>query len=199
VTVRNPGSRDTLLRGVTLDGDDFRIVADGCSGRSLAPDTGCELRIAFAPRAAGVRRATLRVPGRTATVTGTGLHSYATDDDPPPGPCYADAYQVGHSAYGFVDGQKAVSVKQYWSPSCRAVMAYAWVWKQYRDNAGARGTWRVTLAIAPAGRPARATGQPLELWTAPLRVTGRCTRATATMTGTGLAQPVTVTTDDNCG
>ena len=198
VTVRNHGTRATLLTAVTLAGDDFRITADACTDRVLAPGTSCEVRIAFAPLVAGVRRATLRVPGHTSTITGTALIPYAADDDPPPGPCYTDAYQVGHTAYGYVDGQKAISVKQYWSPGCRAAMAYTWVWKQYRDNAGVSGKWAVDLAIAPAGKPARANGQPVELWTGPLTIIGGCHRATATMTGTGLAEPMTVTTEQHC-
>jgi len=198
VTVRNRSARAMLLSPVTLDGDDFRIVADGCAGRALAPQTSCELRIAFAPRVAGVRRATLRLPGRTAALTGTGALRYAADDDPPPGSCYADAYQVGHSAYGYVGGQKAVSVKQYWSPGCRAVMAYTWVWQQYRDTVGARGKWSVDLAIAPGGQRARSAGQPVELWTAPRHVSGGCTKATVTMKGSGLAQPLTIPTEEHC-
>lgn len=198
VTVRNSGSRTTVVSGASLDGADFRIVSDGCTGRSLTAKTTCQLRLAFAPSGPGVRRATLRLPGRAVPVTGTGVLRQAAEDDPPPGPCYTDAFQVGHTAYGFVAGQKAISVKQYWSPGCRAVMAYAWVWKQYRDNAGVRGTWSVDLTIAGAGQPHRAVGQPLELWTAPVKTPPRCSTASATMTGTGLPEPLAVTTDEHC-
>ncbi|GGQ81392.1 serine/threonine-protein kinase [Couchioplanes azureus] len=198
VAVRNDGGRPVLVRQVTLDGPDFRIVADGCGAQPIAPGAGCEVRIAFAPTGTGPRRGTLRLPGRTVAVTGSGLLSYAVDDDPPPGLCYADAYQVGQSAYGYVGGQKAVSVKQYWSPGCRKVMAYAWVWKQYRDNAGPRGTWSVRLGIAGRGAQERASGQPLELWTDPVAATAGCTRATATMAGTGLDAPLTVATAAHC-
>lgn len=198
VAVRNDGSRPVAVRQVALDGPDFRIVADGCGGHTLLPGAGCEVRVAFAPTGTGPRRGTLRLPGSTVAVTGSGLLSYAIDDDPPPGPCYADAYQVGQSAYGFVGGQKSISVKQYWSPGCRKVMAYAWIWKQYRDNAGPRGTWSVELGIAERGKRDRAAGQPLELWTDPVATTTGCTRATATMTGAGLTGPLAVTTDAHC-
>jgi hypothetical protein len=124
--------------------------------------------------------------------------TYAKDDNPPPGRCYADAYQVGHTGYGHVGGLQAISVKLYWSPGCRAVMAYTWIWKQYRDNAGVDGTWAVRLAVAPDGPAARAAGQPLELWTSPRQVSGACTHATATMTGTGLPGQTTVSTEDHC-
>ncbi|MEV4701962.1 protein kinase domain-containing protein [Actinoplanes sp. NPDC049316] len=197
VAVRNRGSRPALLPPVHAEGPDFRVVADGCAGHALVPDAGCEVRVAFSPTAPGPRRGILRLPGRTVVLSGTGLLPYATEDDPPPGRCYADAYQVGHSAYGYVGGQKAISVKQYWSPGCRAVMAYAWVWKQYRDNAGPDGAWSLALT-AGHDRPARAGGQPLELWTVPLPAATGCTRAGATMTGTGLTAPLVVTTDAHC-
>lgn len=198
VTVRNGGNRPTTVGTARLAGEDFRIVADGCRGHRLTPKTTCQLRLAFAPSGAGIRRATLRLPGRAVAVTGTGLLRRAAEDDPPPGACYPDAYQVGHTAYGYVGGQKAISVKQYWSPACRSVMAYTWVWKQYRDNAGTRGTWRVDLMIAGSARPHRALGQPLELWTTPVATPPGCSRATATMTGTGVPEPLTVTTDGHC-
>jgi hypothetical protein len=142
-----------------------------------------------------VREAVLRLPGRDVAVTGTGVLRFASEDDAPPGECYSDAFQVGHSSYGYVGGQKAISVKQYWSPSCRTVTAYAWVWKQYRDNAGDHGAWTVVLEVAGTGR--RAVGQPLELWTAPATAAA-CSRATATMTGTGLTAPLVVRTEERC-
>ncbi|MFC3737715.1 serine/threonine-protein kinase [Paractinoplanes deccanensis] len=197
VTVRNAGTRATPPLRVSLDGGDFRLAAGDCAGRVLARGATCQVSLVFEPRAAGARQATLRVLDRTVTVTGSGAIAYARDDDPPPGRCYADAYQVARSAYGYVGGFKAVSVKLYWSPGCRAVMAYAWVWKQYRDNAGATGQWRVRVAAEPGGRAAVSAGQPIEQWTEPMPLTG-CARATMTMTGTGLAGPLTVATGEHC-
>ncbi|MDQ1743045.1 MAG: hypothetical protein QOE23_1384 [Pseudonocardiales bacterium] len=58
------------------DGGDFPVVSDGCSGRTLAPHASCSVVLAFAPRAAGTRSATLTVPigGRNiaTVVAGTG-------------------------------------------------------------------------------------------------------------------------------
>ena len=207
VTLRNPGTGTIRVTGAALAGDDFRIATDRCTGRALPPESECEMIIAFTPRAVGPRQAALNLtlagPGdvRTVAVAGTGLLSYASNDDPPPGPCYTDAYQVGQSAYGYVGGLKAISVKQYWSPGCRASMAYAWVWKQYRDNAGTSGTWTVELAVSDrAGKreQEQAKGQLFELWTEPARGSGGCTRATATFAGTGVPKPLTVTTADHC-
>ena len=197
VTVRNAGPHATTRLRVALDGGDFTLSGDDCSGRTLARGATCRVGLAFAPRAAGARTGMLRVLDRTVVVTGQGLIAYARDDDPPPGPCYADAYQVARSAYGYVNGFKAVSVKLYWSPGCRSVMAYTWVWKQYRDTAGASGQWRVRLAAEPGGRIAVSDGQPVEQWTEPVRLTG-CARATLTMTGTGLPAPLAVTTAEHC-
>jgi hypothetical protein len=180
------------------DAGDFRVNGDRCTGRSLPPGGRCVLALLFTPRDAGPRRATLDVtlagPGgvRTASLDGTGLRRYAARDDAPPGPCYADAYQVGRSAYGYVGGLRAISVKQYWSPSCRAAMAYVWIWKQYRDKAAlGGGTWTVDLVAsgdrAGARRQEKAVGQPFELWTEPLRAAGGCAVATATLAGAGSA------------
>jgi hypothetical protein len=209
VTLRNKGKRAVRVTSVTLDGRDFTISRDGCTGRSLQPAGRCDVMLTFTPRDPGPRRADLALAlggsggYRTTALAGTGLRRYAKKDEAPPGPCYADAYQVGHSAYGFVGGLKAISVKQYWSPSCHAAMAYIWIWKQYRDKAAAGGgTWSVDLAAhgdQPSARERqKAMGQPVELWTEPVRVTGGCTVATATLTSTGSARQTTATTDRRC-
>ncbi|WP_127500540.1 serine/threonine-protein kinase [Actinoplanes solisilvae] len=197
VTIRNSGSHATTPLRVALDGGDFTLAADDCTGRTLTHGETCRVGLAFTPRAAGSRTGTLRVLDRTVVMTGQGKIAYARDDDPPPGKCYADAYQVARSAYGYVSGFKAVSVKLYWSPGCRAVMAYTWIWKQYRDTAGPAGQWRVRVAAEPGGRPAVSDGQPVEQWTEPAPLDG-CARATLTMTGTGLPAPLTIATGEHC-
>ncbi|MFJ6196694.1 protein kinase [Micromonospora sp. NPDC092111] len=194
LVVRNRDDRPVRLTGVGVTGPsraDLRIVADGCSPRPLPPGARCELRLVATPLAVGPIRAALElsVAGRrlSTTLTGAGQPRPASRDDAPPGPCYADAYQVGASAYGYAGGLKAISVKQYWSPGCRATMAYVWVWKQYRDNVATDGgTWSVALGVGDAGGTSRqrAAGQPYELWTEPHRSAGRCTTATATLTET---------------
>ncbi|MEU4693826.1 serine/threonine-protein kinase [Actinoplanes sp. NPDC023714] len=197
ITVRNAGPGRTPHLRISLIGDDFRLVTDECTGRALPEGAACRIGLGFVPRAAGPRRGLLQILDRTVEASGHGAIAYARDDDPPPGPCYDDAYQVARSGYGYVAGFKAVSVKLYWSPGCRAVMAYTWVWKQYRDTAGPGGAWRVRVAAEPGGRPAVSTGQPVEQWTAPMPLTG-CARATLAMTGTGLAEPLAVSTGEHC-
>ncbi|WP_158554102.1 serine/threonine-protein kinase [Micromonospora deserti] len=216
VTVRNVSAREVRLTGVTVagpHGDDLRIVTEECTARRLAPGQRCEVRLTFTPRAPGPRRPelALAVAGRAAPVTaralGTGQPRRASRDDAPPGRCYDDAYQVGPSAYGHAGGLRAISVKQYWSPTCRATMAYVWVWKQYRDNVAVDGgTWAVDLAVGPApgtagppGRRQRAEGQPFELWTEPSPLTAGCTAATATVTGPRTGEPTSATTEPYCG
>ncbi|MGY0007326.1 hypothetical protein, partial [Micromonospora sp. I033] len=208
VRVRNRSDHPVTVRGVTLAGPsrgDLRIVADGCASRRLDPGAGCEVGLVAAPRMAGPVRAVLEltVADRrlTTTLAGTAAPRRASQDDAPPGRCYADAYQIGASAYGHAGGLRAISVKQYWSPSCRAAMAYVWVWKQYRDNVSTGGgTWTVDLAVRAGGPRARqrATGQPYELWTEPWPSAGRCVTATATVTVTRSAAVTTATTEPWC-
>ncbi|SCG68322.1 serine/threonine-protein kinase [Micromonospora halophytica] len=208
VSVRNRDDRPVRVTGVTLTGPsraDLEIVGDGCSPGPVGPGDRCEVRVVAVPRTAGPIRASLELTaaGRSAstTLTGAAQPRRASRDDAPPGPCYADAYQVGASAYGYAGGLKAISVKQYWSPSCRATMAYVWVWKQYRDNVATDGgTWTVGLAIRterPVSRQ-RAVGQPYELWTEPHRSAGTCTTASATVTADRTKAATSATTEPYC-
>ncbi|MET8832416.1 serine/threonine-protein kinase [Micromonospora sp. NPDC004540] len=208
VRVRNRADHPVTLGGVTVGGpsrDELRIVADGCGSRRLAAGAECEVRLVARPRTAGSVRAVLEltVAGRRlgTTLAGTATPRKASQDDAPPGRCYADAYQIGVSAYGYAGGLRAISVKQYWSPSCRAAMAYVWVWKQYRDNVSTGGgTWTVDLAVRAGGPRTRqrATGQPYELWTEPWPSAGRCVTATATVTVTRSGAVTTATTEPWC-
>ncbi|MEU5943444.1 serine/threonine-protein kinase [Micromonospora sp. NPDC047548] len=210
VAVRNRDDRPVRLTGLALTGPsrgDLRIVTDGCTAQPLATGGRCAVRLVAVPRAAGPIRASLEVTAAglllSTPVVGTGRPRPASRDDAPPGPCYADAYQVGASAYGHAGGLRAISVKQYWSPSCHATMAYVWVWKQYRDNeATSGGTWTVDLAVR-ADRPTkarqRAVGQPYELWTEPYPSAGWCTAATATVTADRSKAATTATTETWCG
>ncbi|MGB2570393.1 protein kinase domain-containing protein [Micromonospora citrea] len=208
VSVRNRADRPVRVTGVTLTGPsraDLRIVGDGCSPGPVGPGGRCEVRVVAVPRTTGPIRASLELTaaGRpvSTTLTGAAQPRRASRDDAPPGPCYADAYQVGASAYGYAGGLKAISVKQYWSPSCRATMAYVWVWKQYRDNVAVDGgTWTVGLAVR-TDRPVtrqRAVGQPYELWTEPHRSAGGCTTASATVTADRTKAATSATTEPYC-
>jgi hypothetical protein len=76
---RNTGSTAQAVGTATWSGansNDFPVVSDGCSHKTLASHTSCSVVLAFAPRAAGTPSATLTVPigGRNIStfVTGTG-------------------------------------------------------------------------------------------------------------------------------
>lgn len=62
---RNIGSTALAAGAATWSGansSDFPVVSNGCSGKTLAPHTSCSVVLAFAPRAAGARSATLTIP-----------------------------------------------------------------------------------------------------------------------------------------
>lgn len=209
VTLSNRGDRAVRVEKVTVGGRhaaDFTITVDRCTGQSLAPKSSCEITLGFTPRQLGARQAALdfAVVGevRTARLSGSGTPRLAKADGAPESGCYLDAYQVGRSAYGYDGGLKAISVKQYWSPSCHASIGYIWIWKQYRDKIGP-GTWTVELSARGdkpplSTREATSPGQPLELWTPPLRVSGGCTVASATLRTVQSAKQVTATTAPHC-
>ncbi|WP_167667564.1 serine/threonine-protein kinase [Micromonospora narathiwatensis] len=208
VTVRNRADHPVSVGRVTVGGpsrDDLRIVADGCGSHRLGPGARCEVRLVVVPRTTGPVRGLLEltVAGRRldTAIIGTAVPRRASQDDAPPGPCYGDAYQIGASAYGYAGGLRAISVKQFWSPSCRATMAYVWVWKQYRDNVATGGdTWAIDLSVQ-AGGPGvrqRAAGQPFELWTEPYPSAGRCVTASATVTAARSGAVTSATTEPWC-
>jgi len=62
--------------GAAVDGDDFLIAGDTCTGQTLQPGERCTIRVRFAPVATGIRTGTLRLLSdsepATATLTGTG-------------------------------------------------------------------------------------------------------------------------------
>lgn len=60
--VRNTSSSPTTVRSVSLAGNhpqDFVIVADGCSGQTVAPAATCPVQVVFKPTGAGRRTATV--------------------------------------------------------------------------------------------------------------------------------------------
>jgi hypothetical protein len=76
---RNTGTTALAVGAATWSGansSDFPVVSNGCSGKTLASHASCSVVLAFAPRAAGTRSATLTVPigGRNipTVVAGTG-------------------------------------------------------------------------------------------------------------------------------
>jgi len=215
VTVANAGAVPVQVTAVTPAGPhgaDLQVTGDGCSAHPLAPGQSCEVRFVFAPQGPGARTPllTLTVAERktplTVRVMGSGRFRTASKDAAPPGRCYDDAVQIAPPAYGYDGGLRALSVRQYWSPTCRAVMGYVWVWKQYRDNAMLDdGTWRVRLAVRPAGGARgngvaeHVQGQPHELWTVPFTPGAGCTVVTATLTHRRTGESMTATTKPWCG
>lgn len=64
VTLSNEGGNPLWIDAVAVAGphaDEFAVVADGCSGRTLAPTGTCVVRVRFAPTAVGTRNAELTV------------------------------------------------------------------------------------------------------------------------------------------
>ena len=64
ITVTNSGSGKAFVNSASLSGDnwqDFVIVDDKCSGKSIQPSQACLISIRFTPGRTGARRATLTV------------------------------------------------------------------------------------------------------------------------------------------
>ena len=80
LTVSNAGNQDLSLSGVSFSGPastDFVVGSDGCVG-PLSPSSSCQLTVDFAPRAPGVRSATIQIASDdpagpiTVNLSGTG-------------------------------------------------------------------------------------------------------------------------------
>lgn len=82
VTVASTGSAPLRVRGVALSGGNasaFVVVADKCSGVTLAPGASCPVSVSFAPDADGNRSATLTIEGEGTGPASTSLTGVATD------------------------------------------------------------------------------------------------------------------------
>ena len=67
VTITSVGDAPMQITGVRLvDASLFRIAADGCANRSIAPKQDCGVRIIFAPGAVGAHRSALLIESNTA-------------------------------------------------------------------------------------------------------------------------------------
>ncbi|MCU1681427.1 MAG: sle [Amycolatopsis sp.] len=97
----------------------------------------------------------------------------------------SDAYQVGSTkVLNDEHQQPAMSVKQYWSPSCHENFAYAFVWQSFRTSHP--GTWSMTIGeiwvqssgveTNPVANSAVDTRQA-EIWSPGFAGSGRCTYA----------------------
>jgi len=101
----------------------------------------------------------------------------------------SDAYQVGSTkVVPDEHGQSAMSIKQYWSPSCHENYAYAYVWQQFRDSHS--GSWTISVGEIWVHSPGNETNhvsdtavdtRQAELWSPGFAGAGRCTYATAAL------------------
>ncbi|GIG58440.1 hypothetical protein Lfu02_28120 [Longispora fulva] len=86
----------------------------------------------------------MRTLTRLATVSAlatSALFGVSTAAHAEAAPGCADSYQIGTTGYINWGGQRAASVKQFWSPKCQANFAYVFVWQSFRDSHP--GTWAV--------------------------------------------------------
>ncbi|GIG63514.1 hypothetical protein Lfu02_78860 [Longispora fulva] len=90
-----------------------------------------------------------------------------------------DAYQVGSTGAVYLDGQRAASVKQYWSPRCKVNYSYLYVWQSYRDSHP--GNWTVAVYGIQNGTVAGYKYYPnthqADFWSQPYGGAGVCTAA----------------------
>lgn len=108
-----------------------------------------------------------------------------------------DGYQVGATAYGRFGTENVLSVKQYWSPSCRKNWGYAWVWDSVRKNVTVT---HVQLELDNGDTLAESLSRNQEVLSGlpKISTSGRCTRVRATVeiqysNGTKDAPPATYT------
>ncbi len=82
ITVTNTGGAPLALGAVTLaglDGGDFRLASDGCSGQTIPAGGSCTFTAAFVPTLLGSRSALVSIPDnasgspQTVTLSGTGI------------------------------------------------------------------------------------------------------------------------------
>jgi hypothetical protein len=80
-TVANTGPVDVVLGSVGVTGDkEFQLVADVCSGRTLAATATCAVQVAFHPTGTGARSATLTLQNDgDASPTMATLHAQVGD------------------------------------------------------------------------------------------------------------------------
>ena len=78
-SISNTGTGSLIVGTITIDGSDFSLGTDSCSGRTVAPSTSCTVQVAFTPTAVGSRSATLSIPSNdpdenptTVALAGTG-------------------------------------------------------------------------------------------------------------------------------
>jgi len=78
-SISNTGTGNLTIGTITIDGSDFILGTDSCSGRTVAPSSSCIVQVAFTPTTVGSRSATLSIPSSdpdqnpvTVALAGTG-------------------------------------------------------------------------------------------------------------------------------
>ncbi|GIG58439.1 hypothetical protein Lfu02_28110 [Longispora fulva] len=123
----------------------------------------------------------MRTLTRLATVSAlatSALFGLSTAAHAEAAPGCSDTYQLGSTGYIDVDGQRAASVKQFWSPKCQANFAYVYLWQSFRTSHP--GKWTVLVGLTVPGRdPVGMKYYPdttgSEFWSAPFAGRGVCT------------------------
>lgn len=80
ISVTNVGERKLVIKALTFVNPveaDYRIVEDGCLGRKIESQAGCEVRLTFQPRAPGDRSSFLRFESNDRTGPGLTLEAMA--------------------------------------------------------------------------------------------------------------------------
>ncbi|MFD9907725.1 hypothetical protein [Streptomyces sp. NPDC059063] len=113
----------------------------------------------------------------------------------------ADAYQIGTTAYIDRNGAHAASVKQFYSPSCKANYGYVWVWKSFRDRVS---DYDVSAGVYSYARD-EIVGQDwwnrtnsAEFWSYPADTADECTSAIGMLRAPGDALPGQAKTSKRC-
>ena len=90
IRVTNSGDATARIRGVAVEGSEFKPAGDGCTGRRLAPGEGCDIHVVFTPVELGERSGTLTIdanaPRASLPLRGTGIENPLPVPPPDPGP-----------------------------------------------------------------------------------------------------------------
>ncbi|GIG58438.1 hypothetical protein Lfu02_28100 [Longispora fulva] len=134
-----------------------------------------------------IRRVVVVVAAMGATL---GLLSTPAHAESAPG-C-SDTFQVSSTGYIDVDGQRAASVKQFWSPKCQANFGYLYVWQSFR-NSHPHSVWTVDVGVTYHGGQSGSDGGYFEntsgsdFWSGPFAGRGICTGVTGEFIFNGVA------------
>jgi hypothetical protein len=118
-----------------------------------------------------------------------------------------DGYQVGATKTISLNGVTALSIKQYWSPSCQKNWGYVYVWQQFIDSLGSNQSWSFSVALEKQGGKrlgtVSASAPARERFSTPQSTGGICTAAWGKLSVTGVKGTVLASnsglTDFRCG